>query len=137
MNNINLVSGKSLDLEKKQAKTLKIVRILAFSSLIIVATISVFFFIITLLLPTQAVKRSQTVALQGISGLHKKLVTYALVSERLKNVRSVLNLRKDYPQVIREVLNKLPQDMTADTVNIDNGLLLITVSGPYLLSINQ
>ena len=137
MNNINLVSGKSLDLEKRQAKTLKIVKISAIISLFIVALISISLFIITLLLPTSTVKKNQTQALQGISGLHKKLVTYALSQERLKNIESVLVQRKDYPQVSNEILNKLPGDMSVDVMNLENDVLTLTVTSPYLISINQ
>jgi hypothetical protein len=137
MNDINLVSGKNLDFERKQVKTQKILKISAIISLFTVAFISIFFFIITLLLPTTSVKKDQAQTLQGISGLHKKLVTHALVKERLKNIEGIILLRKDYPLISNEIVSKLPSDMSVDVMNLQGGNLIITVSGPYLLSINQ
>lgn len=137
MNDINLVSGKNLDFEKKQAKTQKILKISAIISLFAVAFISIFFFIITMLLPISSVKKDQVQTLQGVSGLHKKLVTYALVKERLENIEGILLQRKDYPLISNEILSNLPSDMSVDVLTLQNGTLIITVSGPYLISINQ
>ena len=135
-NEINLVSGKDLGLEK-QIKVLKILKVTAVISLISVAFISITFFIITLILPISTVKKNQDQALVGISKLHKKLTTFSLVTDRIKNIKSIVAQRKDYPQISAAILSKLPSDMSVDTMMLDQNTLIITVTGASLISINQ
>jgi hypothetical protein len=136
MNNINLVSGKNLNVEK-QAQTLKLLRTIAIIMLIGVALVSIVFFVITLLLPIEQVKKSQSQTIQEISGFHKQLATYNLIRDRVSNVKKILAIRKDYPQIIDSILGMLPQDMTVDTLTFDNNILVITVKGQSLFFINQ
>jgi hypothetical protein len=135
-NEINLVSGKDLGIEK-QIKVLKILKVSAVISLISVASISIIFFIITLILPISKVKKNQDQALVGISKLHKKLTTFSLVTDRIKSINSITRQRKDYPQISAAILSKLPLDASVDAMMLDQNTLIITVTGPSLTSMNQ
>ncbi len=135
-NEINLVSGKNLNLEK-QVQRLKNFRILAIVSLLVVALIAVFFFVVTFFLPLQSVKNQQSQTLQGISQLHAKLVEYDLVSDRLSAISAIIAQRQPYPVVIHKIFDRLPSDLTVKEINVEQNILDITAEGTSLLSMNK
>lgn len=135
MNDINLVSGKSLDVER-EAKRLRYLRISALVLLFVVALISVVFFVITITLPISSVKKEQQKALTGISQLHNKLTAYALINERLTNISSIMLNRKDYPQMTNKILDIIPQDVEAGSINLDSGVFSMAIYSDSLFPLN-
>lgn len=135
-NDINLVSGKSLDVDK-QFKNLKILRYVALTSLLIVAIVSGVFFILTLFLPLNSVKKEQEQTLLGISALHKKLVNSAFISDRITNINGLIKKRKNYPYILEGVFKKIPDDLYIEEIEIFNKRFKLNITGKSLLSLNQ
>jgi hypothetical protein len=135
MNDINLVSGKAFDIEK-QAKRLRYFRISALGFLLIIALISIIFFIITITLPIASVKKEQQQTLSGISQLHNKLTAYSLISERLKNISSLTSSRKNYPLMTSKILEIIPPNVEIGNFSFDTGIFTISVTDNSLIPLN-
>lgn len=133
---INLVSSKNDELEKEHQR-LKIVRIIAAACLIIVALFSVLIFVINFTLPLSAVKKNQQLELANISSMHKKLVTYQLLNDRINSISRLMSQRKNYADRINTIYSKLPKELAVDALEVDKGQISLTVSGTSLLKIND
>lgn len=134
--NINLVTGKSFDLEK-QLKRIRILRVLSILSLVLVLSISLILFLITFFLPISSVKQDEQQTLSNISVLHKKLVSYFLIKDRIDNISEIIDSRKNYGVVSAAILQKVPQELNVETLSIDDKTLTLVVTGTSLTSMNQ
>jgi Tfp pilus assembly protein PilN len=135
MNDINLVSGKSFDIER-ELRRLKYLRISALGLLLVVALISIVFFIITITLPISSVKKEQQQALTGISQLHNKLVAYSLISERLTNISKITLSRKNFPQMTSKILETIPQYVAVDSLSFEANVFTLSVTSDSLIPLN-
>ncbi|PIR80402.1 MAG: hypothetical protein COU25_00330 [Candidatus Levybacteria bacterium CG10_big_fil_rev_8_21_14_0_10_35_13] len=135
-NDINLVSSKSEKIEKER-KALRITKIIALVSLVTVAFLSVGIFFINFTLPIAAVRREQEQTLLQISSLSKKHASYNFIKDRLVNLNKVLGLRKDYAKSLNVIFSKIPSPLVITDVRIENGALVMAISGNSLLSIND
>jgi len=133
---INLVSNKNVALER-QLERLKIVRITALVSLAVVLSASILVFVLNLTLPLGSVKKDQQMTIVNISLQHKKLVTYTLINDRVKNLSSVISQRKNYVSQIDEVLGKVPKDVSVDALEIQLGKMSMSISATSLVPINK
>ncbi len=133
---INLVSSKDNKLEK-QLFRLKILRVLAIISLVTIASVSVVVFIVNFTLPLESVKKDKQTTLSDISFLHKKLVKYYLINDRVKNISDLISKRKDYSKSSSVVLGKVTQDLTVDSLEVEENMINISVSGVSLIPMNQ
>lgn len=133
---INLVSGKTLQLEK-EIKRLRMFRYAALASLIIVALVSVVVFVVNIALPIQSVKKDEQTTLTNISFLHKKLVEYSLIKDRIGNISAIIQMRKNYYSPANAVLGKIPVGVTVNSLKIESGSMTISVSADSLIPINQ
>lgn len=134
--NINLVTGKSFDLEKQQ-KRIKIAKVVAIFSLTVVVLISLILFLITFFLPISSVKKTEQETLTNISLLHKKLVSFYLVKDRIDNIATTIDKRENYGIVSSAVLQKVPSQLSIETLSIDDKILTVVVTGTSLIPINQ
>jgi len=135
-NSINLVSTNVVGLEK-ELKRLKIFRIAAVICLIFVSLLSLLAFILNITLPIESVKKEQQGFITQISGFDKKLTQYTLLSDRVKNISSVISKRKDYGPQVSVLFGITPTDVSIDTLNIEAGKLVLDVSSSSLLSVNK
>ena len=135
-NNINLISNQNVGLEK-ELKRLKRVRITSIICLIVVFLMSILIFVLNFTLPLDSVKKDQSVTVANIVLFHKKLITYSLISDRVKNISSVISQRKNYTSQLSQILDKLPAGVSMDGLQIDTDKITFSVSSTSLTSINQ
>lgn len=133
---INLVSSKTQQVEA-ELKRIKALKIAAISSLAVVGLISILLFIITVTLPVSSVKKNQEQTLSNISALHEKLTKYTLIDNRVNNIEGIINSRKDYTKLLNTLLDKLPPDLTVDSMIIDAGTFTFVVSAQSLTPIDN
>ncbi len=133
---INLVSSKTHQLEK-ELERLKALKIIAVGSLSVVALISILLFVITITLPISSVKKDKEQTLSNISALHEKLVKYSLINNRLNDISGIIKSRKNYDLLVSTVLNKLPADLSVDSMTIDSGTFTLVISGVSLTPIDN
>ena len=133
---INLVSNNNNQLEK-ELRRIKAIRIIAVICLVFVALLSVLVFVVNYTLPLQAVKAQQQTELISIGVMHKKLVKYVLVNDRVKNIADLIVKRKNYASLINAILGKLPKDLSVDSLGTEDGIITLGISGNSLITMNQ
>jgi len=133
---INLVSPKNAQLEKEQ-NGLKIARILALVVMSAVAITAILVFIINLTLPINSIKHNEEVTVANIATLHKKLVQYSLVEDRLNNLANIIGKRQQLPKVMDTLQAVIPADLNVNSMDINAKQISLIVSGSSLISMNK
>lgn len=136
ISSINLVSNNNNQLEK-ELRRIKAIRIIAVICLVSVALLSVLVFVVNYTLPLQAVRAQQQTELLSIGTMHKKLVTYTLLNDRVKNISDIIAKRTDAASLINTILGKLPTDLSVDSLAMENGTITLGISGSSLITMNQ
>lgn len=135
-NNINLISNRNVELEK-ESRRVKRFRLISIICLISVSLVSILIFVLNFTLPLDSVKKEQSATLASISQLHKKLVTYTLITDRIKNISNIISKRGNYLPQVNQILGKVPTDASIDGLTVDKGIIVISVSSTSLLSVNK
>ena len=133
---INLVSPKNEQLDKEQNR-LRIVKILAFTTMALVVVVAVLVFVINLTLPIGSIKREEATTLSNISAVHKKLAQYYLVEDRVNNLANVISQRKKIPDIADALLTAIPQELSISSMQIDAKKVSLIISGSSLISMNK
>ncbi|HYM64971.1 MAG TPA: hypothetical protein VES68_00580 [Candidatus Sulfotelmatobacter sp.] len=133
---INLVTGKTFSLEKRLKQT-KILRIIAIVCLVLVSLASIVLFLITVTLPISSVKKDEEQTISSLSLLHKKHASYALVSDRITNIKAISSSKKDYARTINEILKNVPETLSVDSMIVDSGKIEISFNGSSLLDMDK
>lgn len=81
--------------------------------------------------------QAQEQDLQGrLARLDSKRGKFLIVSDRIKNISSILSGRIDYFQKIDTIVNQLPTDIAISSFSIDKANLQMTVRSSSLTSLN-
>ena len=136
ISSINLVSNNNSQLEK-ELRRVTAMRIIAIVCLVSVALLSVLIFVINFTLPLQAVKAQQQTELISIGTMHKKLVKYVLLNDRVRNIADLTAKRKNIASLINTITGKLPKDLSVESLGMENGIITLGISGNSLLTMNQ
>lgn len=135
-NDINLVSNKD-EATLKQKKQLRAVRVVAVISLAMIVLFSVLIFIISSLIGLQSIKNSENSTLNSISFLHKKEAELAIVNNRLQDITTILQNRKNYTSDINTLLKIIPSGVYVNSIEINKDSLTMVIVSNSLLSIND
>lgn len=135
-NNINLISNQNVELEK-ESRRLKKFRLISLICLIAVSLVSVIIFVLNLTLPLDSVKKEQSTTAANIATFHKKLVTYTLITDRVKNISNIISQRGNYMPQIDAVLGKVPTELSIEELNVETGEITLSVSSTALLSVDK
>ena len=136
VNDINLVSNKD-ESTLKQKKQLRFVRITAVVSLAIVFLFSVLIFVISSMIGLSSIKNSENSALNSISFLHKKEAELAIVNNRLQDITTILQNRKNYTSEINSLLQIIPSGAYVNSIEINKDSLTLVIVSNSLLPINS
>jgi hypothetical protein len=134
--NINLVSPKNEQLEKEQRR-LKAARILALLVVVFVAILAVVIFIVNLTVPLNAIKQQEDVTLTKLVPLHKKLVQYYFVEDRVDNLSNIIAARKNLSGIADAIAQIVPSGVSISSLEIDSKQVTLIVYGSSLLPMNQ
>ena len=135
-NEINLITGKTFSLEKR-LKQVKILRITAVLSLVLISLISIILFIITITIPISSVKKDEAQTISSLSQLHQKHTSYALVVDRITNIKSLSLSRRDYAKSVNEIFKRIPQSLNIESLSIDSGKIEMGINGSSLLDLDK
>lgn len=135
-NNINLISNQNVELEK-ELRRLKKFKLISLACLIVVSLLSIVVFILNLTLPLDSVKKEQNITAASIALLHEKLVTYNLITDRVKNISNILSQRGNYIPQTDEILAKVPADVSVEGLDIQKGKTSISVSSMSLVPMSK
>lgn len=135
-NDINLVSARSDEIERER-RILKFLRLIAGGLLFLITLFSILIFLINISIPINAVRRQQQETLSAISGLSKKLASFHYIKDRLANINTTLQNRKDYPKAINTIFANTPSSLVVEEIKVENNSLVLTFSDVSLLSLND
>lgn len=135
INDINLLVGKDANY-LRQKKLLSLVRIIAFTSLGIVAILSVIVFFLNSQFSLASVKSQEDAVLQNLSSFSKKQAKLFIVNNRITNIATILNRRADYYKILSLILDRVPTDVSINRIEIDKKKISLTVSSNSLSPIN-
>lgn len=135
-NSINLVSNRNEAIERER-KVLLALRIIAVVLLSSIAIVSILAFIITTQVPLSKIKDDQTQALASIASSSKKLSSYFLIKDKLTNINSLTSIRSDYIKPIDLIFSKIPESLRVDSLNIEQDLIEIEISGSSLQPMDE
>ena len=135
-NSINLISNKSVELEK-ELRRLKKVKIAAVICLVAVVLMAVLVFVLNFTFPFDSVKKDQQLTMANLTAMNTKLTTYALTKDRVSNIANIIAQRGNFIPQTNQILSKVPSDLSVGTLEVTKGSLKITVSGASLASMNK
>lgn len=121
----------------RSAKRLKYLRILSIVIASLVVLTSVALFIATRQNSLEGVKAEQNSLLQNILSLQEKAAKLNFLNDRLRNIESITNERKNYIKTVNIILDGLPSDVLTTSLTLDKNDVLLTVSSSSLSSINE
>lgn len=134
-NEINLLRTHRKDLEQRK-KVVYLSRVIAFSMLGIVVLIMIVVIVLKFISPLPSLQ-SQEQDLQGrLARLDSKRGKFLIVSDRIRNISTILSGRIDYFQKIDTIVNQLSTDIIILSFSIDKANLQMTVGTPSLTSLN-
>lgn len=135
INDINLLVGKDANY-LRQKKLLSLARIIAFTTLGIVAVLSVIVFFLNSQFSLASVKSQEDAVLQNLSSFSKKQAKLFIVNNRITNIATILNRRADYYKILSLILNRVPAEVSINRIEIDKKKISLTVSSNSLSPIN-
>lgn len=133
---INLISNQSNDLEQK-LRRLMIVRVIAIVFLSFVGLLTVVVFVLSLSIPIPQIKKEESGTLSSISYLQDKAAKIYLANDRVNNIKNITVKRNNYSDLITKIASGITEDVSVDALSIDQNILLLTVSGRSLESVNK
>lgn len=134
--NINFLTIVSLD-TKKSKKGIKLARIVAICSLILVVLLSVLVYYLSRVVYPQALKTERASLLKSLSSLRSKEAKLAVVANRVENASELISKRVDYSKTINKFFERKPSEINVDSLKIDKKTIILTFSSNSLLPINE
>lgn len=134
-NDINLIQEEKINGARK--KRVFILRTLSLVFVFSLAFFSIVLFFINSRVSPESVRIDENAILQKTLLLKDRSAKFNLVSDRLRNIATILNNRKKYTGVLDTILQQAPSDvkLTGLTINKDN--VLVTATSVSLLSMNK
>jgi len=133
---INLASGILVESVSK-SKTLKILRITGISSIIFITVISILLFVLINQISPDKVKKQEDKILFSIKSLHERQAKIAIVNSKIADISKILDERTNYDSEMNTFLEKIPNDVSINSLEIDKAKVTITVSSNSLSSIDK
>ncbi len=133
---INLASGVLVESASKN-KTLKILRISAISGVIFLAATSILLFLLINQISPDKVKKQEDQILFSIKLLHERQAKIAIVNSKISDISKILDSRTNYEFEMNSFLEKIPNDVSVNSLEIDKAKVTITVSSNSLSSIDK
>ncbi len=133
---INLASGVLVESAGKN-KTLKILRITGISSIIFITVISILLFVLINQISPDKVKKQEDKILFSIKSLHERQAKITIVNSKIADISKILDERTNYDSEMNTFLEKIPNDVSINSLEIDKAKVTITVSSNSLSSIDK
>lgn len=134
--NINFLTILNSD-AKKSKKGIKLARILAICSLILVVLLSVLVHYLNRMVYPQALKTERASLLKSLSSLRSKEAKLSVVANRTENASELISKRVDYSKIISKFFQKKPSEINVDSLRMDKKTIILTFSSNSLLPINE
>lgn len=134
---INLLDFNTKVKTKRTFRGQNILRIIAIGSLFIVSALSIIFFILVAISPIPQLRKQKEDASRTLSLAQTDIVKIALVNERSKAIKSFIDKRENFDEVINYLQSKITPDISIESILMKKDSLYISLTSTSLLSINN
>lgn len=134
MNEINLVG---VGPKKYNEKKLRLARITAVFALFLTGFASVGLFLLNTRFSAVNIKNQQTQVINQISSHNERIAKISVVNARIAEIRKLREQNVDYTDLIKTILEMLPEEVTITNLEIEEKKTLLTVSSSSLLPISE
>lgn len=133
---INLLPSKDRKLDREK-KILSILWIFASLSLLIVFASSIILFFLKLNSPLLTLRKKEADILVQISQFGSKEVQFNYLSDRLINIKSIIEKRYSFNEIIEDIIKIVPEDVSADSISLSRGHFSVIFSTKSLLAADK
>lgn len=133
---INLLKTESKE-NPKRKKTTYILKIISIIFIFFVGLISIVLFVLNSRISISSVQNEEAVVLKNIAAQKDRLSKYYFLNDRLKGIEKVIKDRKNYTDVLNNLVSQIPQDTQVGSLEIDKGDISLSVSSSSLLPLNK
>lgn len=134
--NINLISFNQAELVR-EGRTVRLLRILAIISILIVGIFSLVIFLIIQSISPGGIKK-QEAAMQGnIASLQTKQAKIIIVNRKIKDIDNIISKRPNYNNLITDITSIIPEKVSLNNLNINDKKVKLMVTSGSLLSLNN
>lgn len=131
--NINLLLH-----DKESLKLQKRVRILNFVAVMLLISVGISSLVLFLSIQTvnpSSIEKEKTDVLGKISQFQNRQVNLFILNNRISNIQEVLAKRKDLSKIMNTLLEKIPNGMSIEALEIDSKFITLSASSNSLSSI--
>jgi len=133
---INLVSR--IDEESlRRARRGKVFNLIAIMFLVIVGLIAFIIFTQIKAINLQSIRDEQSKVLEEMSKFQAQQVKLLLLNNRVENIDSILNTRKNIPSVVDGLLAKIPENFLIVELNVDGDSAIVSGKSTSLSTIGE
>lgn len=134
MSDINLFkknTGRS-----KEAKILKILRIISIGSLFVVTISSIALFFINSTQPTNDLKKQQENLTVSLSSYKQKISEFVMINDRIKNITDIISHRSTFDGTIDLISKQAPKEVKINDYSIDSKKISLNAFSTSVLATN-
>lgn len=121
----------------KRKKRIKILNFIAFMLLIGVGVISLIIFLLIQITNVPSIKQEQDDIIRKISQSQDKRAKLFIVNSRINSVQEILGKRKDLSKTINTMLEKIPNRLSVEGLEIDDKVISLRAESASLFVIGE
>ncbi len=123
--------------DTKSSRVLRTFRILAIGGLFVILVMAIILFFLFQEFSPSALKKQENGVLYSLSQLRQKEAKLFAINDRAKSISSIIDKRPNFTSWIDIILQKIPSDVSINSMTVNEGKISLTVSSKSLLSINS
>jgi len=137
ISDINLIS-QDLSTSSKESKAFKRLRLIATLSISVVASLSIFLFLLNhVFLSPSSIIKQQNAIIENLSSLSGKQAKLIILNQRLNDISLLLKKRTNYDLAIDSILQQAPLDIVTTSLSVEKGKVSMIVSSDSLHSVDS
>lgn len=133
---INLLKSHKDRTRQYREKTLRILRIVAVSSIVFVGLFSAFLFFLQSRSPLPALVQKEAKLVSNLSLLHTKRTKFMLSQQRTQDIVGIVEKRYRLDEILEKITAFLPQAVSVGTFSLNRGDFTMTVSSSSLSAVD-
>lgn len=134
--NINLVLKEQTEVLKRKRR-IKVSRLVSAALLLLVLLMSLSIYLLNLRAAPSTIDKDKDALLNQLLPLREKEGKLKVVNDRVNNISSALNVRRDVYKIVNTLLEEVPGAIELDNLEFTEGLVAIKVSSDSLLLVDE
>lgn len=134
--NINLVLKEETEVLKRKRR-IKVFRLVSAALLLLVLLMALSIYLLNLRVAPSTIDKDKDALLNQLLPLREKEGKLKVVNDRINNISSVLNVRRDVYKIVNTLLEEVPGGIKLDNLEFSEQLVAIKVSSDSLLLVDE